>query len=120
MSWLLKALADEMPKIETFSLCLLMNGVRRDEARLMKWAYLDLDRALRHKPPTMTGVPHTIPLPAKLMARLQQLPRITEWVFPLSSNSKNGMQAGEWSDSKEQYRDALERIASRSPRHERR
>ncbi len=84
MSWLLKALADEMPKIETFSLCLLMNGVRRDEARLIKWAYLDLDRALRHKPPTKTGVAQTIPLPAKLMARLQQLPRITEWSFPLA------------------------------------
>ena len=48
MSWLLKALADEMPKIETFFLCLLVNGVRRDEARLMKWAHLDLDRALWH------------------------------------------------------------------------
>lgn len=44
--WLLKALADEMPQIETFFLCLLLTGARRDEGRLIKWAHLDLDRTL--------------------------------------------------------------------------
>ena len=62
----------------------------------MKWEHLDLDGALWHKPTTKNGVPHTIPLPAQLVTRLQQLPRITEWVFSSSPNSKNGMQAGEW------------------------
>ncbi len=97
MPWLLKVLADEIPKVETFFLCLLLTGARRDEARLMKWAYLDLDRALWHKPTTKTGVPHTVPLSAHLVTRLRQLSRLTEWVFPSSPNSKNGMQAGEWS-----------------------
>jgi integrase len=96
MPWLLKVLADEMPRNETFFLCLLLTGARRDEARLMKWAHLDIDRALWHKPTTKTGVPHTIPLPAQLVTRIRQLPRITEWVFTSSPNPKNGMQAGQW------------------------
>ena len=96
MPWLLKALADELPKVETYFLCLLLTGARRDEARLMKWTHLDLVHALWHKPTTKTGVPHTVPLPAQLVNRLQQLPRTTEWVFPSSPNSKNGMQAGQW------------------------
>lgn len=96
MPWLLKVLADEMPKVQTYFLCLLLTGARRDEARLMKWVHLELDRALWHKPTTKTGVPHTIPLPAQLVTRLRQLPRITEWVFSSAPNSRNGMQAGEW------------------------
>jgi integrase len=97
MPWLLKVLADEVPKVEAFFLCLLLTGARRDEARLMKWAHLDLDSGLWHKPTTKTGAPHTIPLPAQLMTRLRQLSRPTEWVFPSSPNSQNGMQAREWS-----------------------
>ena len=104
MSWLLKALAEELPQIETFFLCLLLTGARRDEARLMMWAHVDLDRALWHKPTTKTGVPHTISLPAQLVTRLQQLPCITEWVFPSSRNSKNGMKAGEWSVTAVEHR----------------
>ncbi|HSL06092.1 MAG TPA: site-specific integrase [Nitrospiraceae bacterium] len=104
MPWLLKSLADEMPSIETFFLCLLLTGARRDEARLMQWAHLDLDRVLWHKPTTKTGVPHTIPLPAQLVTRILQLPRQTDWVFPSSRNSKNGMQAGEWSVTAVEHR----------------
>jgi len=44
--WSLKALADEMPQIEIFFLCLLLTEPRRDEVRLMKWAHLDLDCTL--------------------------------------------------------------------------
>lgn len=99
MPWLLKALADELLKVETFFLCLLLTGARRDEARLLKWTHLDLDRALWHKPTTKTGVPHTVPLAAQLVTRLRQLSRLTEWVFPSSPNPKNGMQAGEWSET---------------------
>ena len=96
MPWLLKVLDDEMPRIQTYFLCLLLTGARRDEARLMKWTHLDLDRALWHKPTTKTGVPHTIPLPPQLVIRFQQLPRITEWVFTSNPNVNNGMRAGEW------------------------
>ena len=88
MPWLLKVLADEIPRNETYFLCLLLTGARRDEARLMKWTHLDLDRALWHKSTTKTGVPHTIPLPAQLMTRLQKLPRSTEWVFPPARTPK--------------------------------
>ena len=97
LPWLLKSLADERPTVENYFLCLLLTGARRDEARLMQWTHLDLEHALWHKPTTKTGVPHTIPLPAQLVTRLRQLPRINEWVFPSSPNSLNGMRAGLWS-----------------------
>jgi integrase len=97
LPWLLKSLSEEMPRTETFFLCLLLTGARRDEARTMKWTHLDLDRALWHKPTTKTGVPHTVPLPAQLVTRLRQLPCVCDWVFPASPNPRNGFQAGEWS-----------------------
>jgi integrase len=95
LPWLLKSLADEMPRTEIYFLTLLLTGARRDEARLMQWAHLDLDRALWHKPTTKTGVPHTVPLTAQLVTRLQALPRVTQWVFPSRPNHKNGFRAGE-------------------------
>lgn len=97
MPWVLKSLADERPTVETSFLTLLLTGGRRDEARLMQWTHLDLDRALWHKPTTKTGVPHTIPLLAQLVTRLCQLPRVCEWVFSSTPNSQNGNRAGLWS-----------------------
>ena len=97
LPWLLKSLAEEMPQVETYFLCLLLTGARRDEARTMQWTHLDLDRALWHKPTTKTGVPHTIPLPAQLVTRLQALPRVNHWVFPSRPNHNNGFRAGQWS-----------------------
>jgi integrase len=97
LPWLLKSLADEIPRTEIFFLTLLLTGARRDEARTMQWTHLDLDRALWHKPTTKTGVPHTIPLPAQLVTRLHSLPRVTQWVFPSTQNPRNGMCAGRWS-----------------------
>ena len=83
----------EMPHIGTFFPCQLLTGARRDEARLLKWAHLDLDRALWPKPDQDRRAAH-LPLPAQLATRLRQLSRLTEWVFPSSRNSRNGMQAG--------------------------
>jgi integrase len=97
MPWLLKSLAEEGLRVETYFLCLLLTGARRDEARLMQWTHVDLDRALWHKPTTKTGVPHTIPLPAQLVTRLRALPRITDFVFSSCPNNKNGFRAGQWS-----------------------
>jgi integrase len=97
MPWLLKSLSEEGLRVETYFLTLLLTGARRDEARTAKWADLDLDRALWHKPTTKTGVPHTIPLPAQLVTRLRALPRVTDFVFSSCPNPKNGFQAGEWS-----------------------
>jgi integrase len=97
MPYLLKSLSEEGLRVEGYFLCLLLTGARRDEARLMQWTHLDLDRALWHKPTTKTGVPHTIPLPAQLVTRLRALPRVTDFVFSSCPNPKNGFQAGEWS-----------------------
>jgi len=96
LPWLLKSLSEEHPRTETFFLCLLLTGARRDEARTMQWKDLDLDRALWHKPTTKTS-PHTIPLPAQLVTKLRALPRVCEWVFPASPNPRNGFQPGLWS-----------------------
>jgi len=85
------------PRTEIYFLTLLLTGARRDEARLMQWTHLDLERALWHKPTTKTGVPHTIPLPAQLVTRLRTLPRVNQWVFPSTQNPRNGMCAGRWS-----------------------
>ena len=95
MPYLLRALADAMPKMETFFLTLLLTGARRDEVRMMQWNHLDLDRALWHKPTTKT-TPHTIPIPAQLLTKLQALPRVCAYVFPASPNPRNGFQAGLW------------------------
>ena len=97
LPWLLKALADEMPPRGNLFPVSPLTGARRDEARLMKWQDVDLDRGLWHKPTTKTGVPHTVPLPAQLVTRIRQLPRHTDWVFPSKACPKNGWQAGVWS-----------------------
>jgi integrase len=97
MPYLLRSLAEEGLRVETFFLTLLLTGARRDEARLMQWTHLDLDRALWHKPTTKTGVPHTVPLADQLVTRLRAMPRVTAFVFSSSPNTKNGFQAGEWS-----------------------
>ena len=104
MPRLLAALAQESPSAEAYFLCLLLTGARRGEARTMKWTDLDLDQALWHKPTTKTGVPHTIPLPVRLLDKLRGLPRVTEWVFPSTPNSKNGFQARDWSGTAIEHR----------------
>lgn len=97
MPYLLKSLSEEGLRVETYFLCLLLTGARRDEARLMQWKDIALDHGLWHKPTTKNGVPHTIPLPAQLVTRLRALPRVCDWVFHSTPNSLNGMQAGLWS-----------------------
>jgi len=97
LPWLLKSLSEEHPRTETFFLCLLLTGARRDEARTMQWKDLELEQGLWHKPTTKNGHPHTIPLPAQLVTKLRALPRVCEWVFPASPNPRNGFRAGKWS-----------------------
>ncbi len=104
MPRLLAALAQESPSAEAYFLCLLLTGARRGEARTMKWSDLDLDQALWHKPTTKTGVPHTVPLAVRLIEKLRALPRVTEWVFPSTPNSKNGFQARDWSGTAIEHR----------------
>jgi integrase len=97
LPWLLKSLSEEMPRTETFFLCLLLTGARRDEARTMQWKDLDFERGLWHKPTTKNGTPHTIPIPAQLMTKLRALPRVCDWVFTANPNPRNGFRAGLWS-----------------------
>ena len=96
MPYILASIEEELPRTAVFFLTLLLTGVRRGEARTMKWADLDLPAGLWHIPTTKTGVPHTVPLPAQLVTRLQALPRINEWVFPSCSNNKNRHHRGQW------------------------
>jgi integrase len=70
----------------------------------MRWKDLDLTSALWHKPTTKTGIPHTIPLPAPLVKRLQALPQLNDWVFPSHPNNKNDQAAGQWSGTAVEHR----------------
>jgi integrase len=95
MPYLLRALAEELPRIEIFFLILLLTGCRTCELRTAKWTHFDLVQKIWHKPVTKNGTSHTIPLADELIRRLQQLPRETVWVFPSRACAKNGMQAGQ-------------------------
>jgi len=99
MPYLLKSLSEEGLRVETYFLTLLLTGARRDQARLMQWSHVDLNRTLWHKPTTKTGVPHTVPLADQLVTRIRALPRVTAFVFSSSPNPKNALQAGEWSET---------------------
>lgn len=99
LPWLLAAFADEMEPAQTYFFMLLLTGARRNEARTAKWADLDLEQGLWHKPTTKTGVPHTVPLPHALVERLRHLPRITDYVFSSRSNVMNAFTPGCWSPS---------------------
>jgi integrase len=96
MPYLLASIGEANLRDQGYFLTLLLTGCRRDEARTMQWTHVDLERGLWHKPTTKTGVPHTVPLPARLLDLYQQLPRINEWVFPSGPNNKNGRRAGQW------------------------
>ncbi|MES2367057.1 MAG: site-specific integrase, partial [Pseudomonadota bacterium] len=63
-----------------FLLCLLV-GCRRTEGLLMKWEDLDTAACVWSKPRTKTGIPHTVPVPAALMARIAALDHRNEFVF---------------------------------------
>lgn len=100
--------SDEMPRLieaitatsirnQAYFFTLLLTGCRKDEARCMQWTHLDLERGLWHKPTTKSGVPHTIPIPARLLELLTRLPRGTPWVFTSGANNKNHGRVGQWS-----------------------
>lgn len=74
-----------------FLLCLLV-GCRRTEGLLMRWTDIDVEAGVWHKARTKTGIPHTVPVPAALMARLAALPKRNEFVF-------STMRSGHWSPS---------------------
>ena len=81
---------DEMTQCY-FLLCLLV-GCRRTEGLLMKWEDIDTAACVWNKPRTKTGIPHTVPVPAALMARIAALDHRNEYVF-------STMRSTHWSPS---------------------
>jgi len=96
LPYLLSSFSEELAQGQAFFLLLLFTGCRVGEAQSMKWADLDLERALWHKPTTKTGVPHTIPLPKVIVERILGLPRVNEWVFVSRPNHNNGWRSSRW------------------------
>ncbi len=97
MPYVLASIAEEPLRNQAYFLTLILTGCRRDEARSMQWSHVDLERGLWHKPTTKTGVPHTVPIPARLLDLFKRFPRVNQWVFPSSPNNKNNQQSGQWS-----------------------
>jgi len=69
-------------KPRAYLLTLILTGCRRSEARLMKWSDVEWASRIWKKPTTKTGTPHFVPLPVQVIDAIQQLPRVSEWVFP--------------------------------------
>lgn len=97
MPYLLASIHEAPLRTQGYFLTLLLTGCRRDEARLMQWKHVDLEAGLWHKPMTKTGIPHTVPLPARLLDLYKCFPRVNEWVFPSSPNNNNNNTPGQWS-----------------------
>ena len=68
------------PFARVFVKMLLFTACRRDEARTVEWAHLDLAAKRWTKPSTKT-TPHTTVLPDALVAELEMLPRRGRYVF---------------------------------------
>lgn len=96
MPYLLASIGEAGLRDQGYFLTLLLTGCRRDEARTMQWKDVDLERGLWHKPTTKTGVPHTVPLPARLLDVFKCFPRVNAWVFPSAPNNKNQQQSRQW------------------------
>jgi integrase len=63
---------------------LMLTGQRRGEVTQLKWDYIDPDRGLISLPGTITknGRDHTIPLGTMAKSLLNDMPKISEFVFP--------------------------------------
>lgn len=81
MPKLMEKLADWDDVTQSVILLCILVGCRRSEALTMRWADLDFNRGLWHKPTTKTGIPHTVPIPKALLDRLAALPKTNQWVF---------------------------------------
>lgn len=69
-------------KIRGFLLILLLTGARGGEARQMRWSHIDKTARIWTKPKTKNNRSHRVPLPSQVMRALDELPRISDWVFP--------------------------------------
>lgn len=70
------------PKIRAYLLILLLTGARSGEARVLKWLDIDETSRIWTKKKTKNARSHRVPLPLQVMEALQEVPRVSEWVFP--------------------------------------
>jgi integrase len=64
----------------------ILTGCRHDEIRLLRWAYVDLDRCILNLPDSKTG-PRIVHLNAPAVQVLKSIDRRSEWVIPSPINS---------------------------------
>ena len=72
-----------VPMFATFIQFQLMTAARRGETLKLKWNQVRLDEQTAFLPETKNGRSRTLPLRADLVALLRQLPRTSEYVFPI-------------------------------------
>lgn len=75
---------DHISLIETWIHFQLMTGARRGESLSLTWENLDLEAQTAFFPETKNGRPRKVPIRRALAAMLRDLPRTSEFVFPIS------------------------------------
>lgn len=78
-----------VPLFSAFIQFQLMTGARRGETLSLAWKHVDLERQTAYLPETKNGRPRTLPLRRELVELLMQLPRHSEFVFPISTTVLN-------------------------------
>jgi len=60
---------------------LLLSGLRKDEARLLRWEDISFDDRTITIPETKNGKAHVLPMTSKMRGLLEQVQNDSEWVF---------------------------------------
>ncbi len=85
-----KALQEEPNVIfKNYFLISLYTGQRRSNVLSMRWENINFGQNTWYIPETKNGDPLTIPLVSQVVDILQEMPRVSVWVFP-SATSKSG------------------------------
>ena len=64
-----------------FVMVLLLSGLRKDEARLLRWEHISFDDRTITIPETKNGKAHVLPMTSKMRGLLEQVQNDSEWVF---------------------------------------
>jgi integrase len=64
-----------------FVMVLLLSGLRKDEARLLRWENISFDDRTITIPETRNGKTHVRPMTSKMRELLEQIHNDSEWVF---------------------------------------
>ena len=91
MRRLLESLARAPVMLQAYFWVLLTTGCRRDEARRMRWADVDLTTGRWDLPKTKNGRVHVLWLSPSVVAMLAALPRRSEWVFTTAPGGQIGV-----------------------------